>query len=38
LFFDGHARFIPAVQFRKRRQGRACFEYPLVEIGCSLWE
>jgi prepilin-type processing-associated H-X9-DG protein len=37
-FFDGHVRFIPAAQFRKRRPGRACFEYPLVEIGCSLWE
>jgi len=20
------------------RQGRACFEYPLVEIGCGRWQ
>jgi prepilin-type processing-associated H-X9-DG protein/prepilin-type N-terminal cleavage/methylation domain-containing protein len=37
-FCDGHVRFIPAAQFRKQRQGPACFEYPLVEIGCSVWE
>lgn len=37
-FFDGHVRFIPAAQFRKRRQGRACFEYPLVEIACNPWQ
>jgi prepilin-type N-terminal cleavage/methylation domain-containing protein/prepilin-type processing-associated H-X9-DG protein len=37
-FFDGHVRFIPAGQFRKQRQGRACYEYPLVEITCSPWQ
>ena len=37
-FFDGHVCFIPAAQFRRRRQGHACFEYPLVEIDCSLWQ
>jgi len=37
-FCDGHVRFIPAAQFRKRRVGRDCFEYPLVEPGCRVWE
>ena len=37
-FCDGHVRFIPAARFRKRRRGRYCLEYPLVEVGCSVWE
>ncbi len=37
-FFDGHVRFIPADQFRKRRQGVACAEYPLVQLDCELWK
>jgi prepilin-type processing-associated H-X9-DG protein/prepilin-type N-terminal cleavage/methylation domain-containing protein len=38
-FFDGHVRFIPAGQFRKRRQpDGACFEYPLVETDCQVWQ
>jgi prepilin-type N-terminal cleavage/methylation domain-containing protein/prepilin-type processing-associated H-X9-DG protein len=37
-FCDGHVRFVPANQFRRRSQGRSCDEYPLVEPDCHLWE
>jgi prepilin-type N-terminal cleavage/methylation domain-containing protein/prepilin-type processing-associated H-X9-DG protein len=36
-FFDGHVKFMPAGQFRKRQEGKACFEYPIVETRCEAW-
>jgi prepilin-type processing-associated H-X9-DG protein/prepilin-type N-terminal cleavage/methylation domain-containing protein len=35
LFCDGHVRFILAARFRKRRQGRGCLEFPLVQPDCA---
>jgi len=36
-FFDGHVRFLPAAQFRQRRQGRTCYQSPLLDPRCQPW-